>query len=53
MFFRTDYSYQRNIVDKAQKMQFGVAKEDKMPRGYGFDFRPSGRGYCTFAALAR
>ncbi|MCP1109685.1 LPD1 domain-containing protein [Ohessyouella blattaphilus] len=30
----SEYAYQRNFVQKAAKQQFGVSKEDKVPKGY-------------------
>ncbi|MDL2236108.1 hypothetical protein LJC07_08265, partial [Christensenellaceae bacterium OttesenSCG-928-L17] len=30
----SEYAYQRDFVQKAAKQQFGVSKEDKVPKGY-------------------
>lgn len=34
MFLRSERDFERKITDKAEKAQFGVPKEQKVPRGY-------------------
>ena len=45
LYVRSDISFKRNYTDKAEREQFGVAKEDKIPKGYKIGYHDSDHTY--------
>ena len=38
MFIKSDYDFRSKLTYKAEKQQFGISKEDKIPQGYEIRF---------------
>ena len=42
MFMRSEYVYKVDIVDKSKREQFGISKEQKVPKGFRIQFNDVG-----------
>lgn len=45
LYVRSEREFERNFTKKAQKEQFGVPKEDKVPKGYEIHFNDGKNSY--------